>query len=49
MWIWSGTPCGHEPPNSEAGKAALNSNAPLAPGRVWASICAGITPSENPP
>ncbi len=46
MWIWSGTPGGHEPPNSEAGKAALNSKAPFAPGRVWASICAPITPSE---
>ncbi len=30
------------------GKANHISRAPLAPGRVWASICAGITPSENP-
>jgi len=29
MWIWNGTP-GHEPPNSEAGKAALISKAPCA-------------------
>jgi len=48
MWIWRGTAGGQEPPNSEAGKAALKSSAPLAPERVWASSCAGITPSENP-
>ena len=47
MWIWSGTPSGHDP-NSDAGSAALKNSAPVAPWRVWASICAGITPSENP-
>ena len=49
MWICSGTPSGESPPKSAAGMAAYrNTCAPFAPGRVWASICAGITPSDMP-
>jgi len=46
--IWTGTSCRQAPPNSEVGTQEWNSRAPLAPGRVWASICAGRTPRENP-
>src|SRR6266536_4371326 len=42
-----GTPLGHMPPNSETGAQEWNNSAPFAPARVWASICAGSTPSEN--
>ena len=35
-------------PNADAGRAPLKKSAPRAPGRAWASDCAGITPSENP-
>ncbi len=35
-------------PNSETGRQASNSRAPAAPGLVWASSCAGITPREKP-
>ena len=42
MCIWSGTPGGQGPPNSEGGTVAWSSNAAFAPGRVCASFCAGI-------
>ena len=48
MWICTGTASGHGPPNSSGGKQLWNSTAPFAPGLVWASICAGMAPSENP-
>src|SRR4029450_11581750 len=48
MWIWSGTPSGHGPSNSEVGRAPWKRIAPRAPGRVCVSDCAGITPSEKP-
>ncbi len=47
-WIWTGTASGHGPPNSEGGRAPWYRSAPRAPGRVCASDCAGITPSEKP-
>ncbi len=39
---------GHEVPNSDTGTHESKTNAPRAPGRVWASAWAGITPRENP-
>src|SRR3954470_20977980 len=47
-WTWTGTSFGHSSPNSVTGTHAYTKTAPRAPGRVWASICAGRTPSENP-
>src|SRR6478735_6018953 len=44
----TGTASGHAPPNSDTGTHASSSTAPFAPARVWASICAGRTPSEIP-
>ncbi len=46
-WTCTGTPSG-QAPNSEAGRQEWKNSAPRAPGRVWASSCAGMTPSENP-
>jgi hypothetical protein len=43
----AGLPSAISPPNSEAGNAAEKSSAPVAPGRVCASSCAGMTPSED--
>ena len=45
---WTGTLSGQPDPNSETGTQEWNSSAPRAPARVWASRCAGSTPSEKP-
>ena len=47
MWICSGTPAG-QLPNSSGGTQEWKSAAAVAPGRFWASACAGSTPSEKP-
>ena len=49
-WIWTGTPSGHGPKahSPVMGTADSKSSAPAAPGRVWASRWACMTPKEKP-